>query len=224
MHLYNSIMPLSHYYEDSEYIEVGIDEAGRGPMFGPVYAAAVVLPRDGSYKHELMKDSKRFHSHKKICEVADYIKANAVAWAVGSSTAQEIDSLNIRRATHRAMHKAIDSVQEKLKSNDDYLLLVDGNDFTIHTRMVGEMLLPDRSVCIERGDDKYTSIAAASILAKVERDAYVAGLCKSNPDLDSKYGLLSNKGYGTAQHMQGIRDNGITEWHRKKFGLWRGYV
>jgi ribonuclease HII len=122
------------------------------------------------------------------------------------------------------MHKAINTVQEKLGSNDDYLLLVDGNDFTVHTRMVGELLLPDRSVCIERGDDKYTSIAAASILAKVERDAYVAGLCESHPDLDRKYGLLSNKGYGTSQHMQGIRDNGITEWHRKTFGLCREYV
>jgi len=206
-------------------IEIGIDEAGRGPMFGRVYAAAVVLPTEG-FKHENMKDSKRFHSEKKIRVVADYIKQNATAWGVGWSSAEHIDALNIRRATHRAMHQAIDIVIEKMgiKNLSDVHLLVDGNDFTPMMCVEGDSSIVIRSTMIEGGDNKLTPIAAASILAKVERDTYVDELCDADPALDERYGIRKNKGYGTKRHMDGIREHGITEHHRKTFGLCKQFA
>ena len=210
---------------EDEYNEIGIDEAGRGPMFGRVYAAAVVLPTSDNFKHKDMKDSKRFHSEKKINAVADYIKENALAWAVGYAEASEIDECNIRVATHKAMHRAIEQVMDKLVLNySNTHLLVDGNDFTPIMRMHEGMFVPIRYTTIEQGDNKVTNIAAASILAKVERDKYIGEICKQNPILDEHYGLLKNKGYGTAQHMQGIKDNGISEFHRKTFGICRQYA
>ena len=217
--------PLQVEYINDDYIEVGIDEAGRGPMFGRVYAAAVVLPKDDTYKHKDMKDSKRFHSERKINAVAEYIKENAVAWAVGYSEASEIDEYNIRIATHKAMHKAIEQVMDKIALNyGNTHLLVDGNDFTPIMRMHEGMFVPIRYTTIEQGDNKVTNIAAASILAKVERDKYISAICQENPVLDERYGLLKNKGYGTAQHMQGIKDHGISEFHRKTFGICRQYA
>ena len=217
--------PLKTRYDaESGLFEVGIDEAGRGPMYGPVYAAAVVLPPEGEFKHSDMKDSKKFHSEKKIKAVAEYIKENAIAWGVGVSTAADIDTLNIRRATHRAMHNAIKIVQEKLGDDSETFLLVDGNDFTPHLRLVGNIMVPDQFRCIEGGDDKYTAIAAASILAKVERDAYIVRKCEEDPQLQEKYGILKNKGYGTAVHMEGIRTHGITDEHRKTFGICREFA
>ncbi len=214
----------ARYCEDG-YIEVGIDEAGRGPMFGRVYAAAVVLPETGDYKHSDMKDSKRFHSEKKINAVADYIKKNASAWAVGYAEASEIDEFNIRVATHKAMHRAIEQVIDQLNlTYDTAHLLVDGNDFTPIMRMHDGMFVPIRYTTIEKGDNAITNIAAASILAKVERDNYIAALCSESPMLDERYGLLKNKGYGTSQHMQGIKDHGITDLHRKTFGVCRQYA
>ena len=214
----------TRYCEDG-YIEVGIDEAGRGPMFGRVYAAAVVLPETDDYKHSDMKDSKRFHSEKKINAVADYIKKNATAWAVGYSEASEIDEFNIRVATHKAMHRAIEQVIDQLDLKYDTAhLLVDGNDFTPIMRMHDGMFVPLRYTTIEKGDNAVTNIAAASILAKVERDNYIAALCRETPMLDERYGLLKNKGYGTSQHMQGIKDHGITDLHRKTFGVCRQYA
>lgn len=204
--------------------EIGIDEAGRGPMFGRVYAAAVILPKNDTFNHDLMKDSKKFHSHKKIKETAEYIKNNAIAWAVEYSTEREIDSYNIRKATHMAMHKAILKVFEKCdKNNKQFKLLVDGNDFTDLTIIENETLLSIPYVCIEGGDNKYTSIAAASILAKVYRDDYIDELCSSYPELVERYGINKNKGYGTKQHMEGIKKYGITEFHRKTFGICRNY-
>ncbi len=212
-------------YADDDYIEIGIDEAGRGPMFGRVYAAAVVLPTGEEYKHADMKDSKRFHSEKKINSIAEYIKENALAWAVGYAEATEIDEVNIRVATHRAMHRAIEQVCEKMELNfENTHLLVDGNDFTPVMRMHNGMFLPLRYTTIEQGDNKVTNIAAASILAKVERDKYITALCTEAPILDERYGLPKNKGYGTQQHMQGIKDYGISDYHRKTFGICRQYA
>ena len=212
-------------YADDDYIEIGIDEAGRGPMFGRVYAAAVVLPTGEDYKHKDMKDSKRFHSEKKINSIAEYIKENALAWAVGYAEATEIDEVNIRVATHRAMHRAIEQVCENMELNfENTHLLVDGNDFTPVMRMHNGMFLPLRYTTIEQGDNKVTNIAAASILAKVERDKYITALCTEAPILDERYGLLKNKGYGTRQHMQGIKDYGISDYHRKTFGICRQYA
>ena len=202
--------------------EIGVDEAGRGPMFGRVYAGAVILPKSlDAFQHALMKDSKKFHSEKKIREVAAYIKANAVAWAVGWADEGEIDALNIRRATHKAMHQAITDIIVKQKEKKNILLLVDGNDFTPYVNK-SESIVPVQHVCIEGGDNTYSCIAAASILAKVARDDYIAELCAAEPDLITRYDLLKNKGYGTKKHMDGIKQYGITQWHRKTFGICRG--
>lgn len=211
------------YCIDDLTFEIGIDEAGRGPMFGRVYAAAVILPKDDTFKHELMKDSKKFHSHKKIKDVAEYIKQNSLAWAVEYSTEREIDIYNIRKATHMAMHKAIIKVFEFIGKEKNYHLLVDGNDFTDLTIIQNDNLLSVPYTCIEGGDNKYTSIAAASILAKVTRDEYIDELCESYPELDERYGIKKNKGYGTKIHMEGIKKYGITDFHRKTFGICRNY-
>ena len=204
------------YCLEEDVLEIGIDEAGRGPMFGRVYAGAVILPKSmDAFNHTWMKDSKKFHSEKKIREVAAYIKANAIAWAVGWADEGEIDRLNIRRATHQAMHQAIQEVLSKDKKNN-ILLLVDGNDFTPLLSESGEKLA---HVCIEGGDNTFSCIAAASILAKVARDDYIAELCAAEPDLITRYDLLKNKGYGTKKHMDGIKQYGITPYHRKTFGI-----
>lgn len=212
--------PLKSCYnvEDSRY-EIGIDEVGRGPMFGRVYSAAVILPKDDTFKHEWMKDSKRFHSEKKIKEVAEYIKQNSIRWSIGYENEDVIDKQNIRNATYRAMHKAIGQIIDKTKT-DNYHILVDGNDFKPYMVFSEEYGLQQIShTTIIGGDDKYTAIAAASILAKVARDEYISELCRENPELNERYDLLKNKGYGTKKHMEGIMTHGISQHHRKSFGI-----
>ena len=224
------------YNNTSSLMEIGIDEAGRGPMFGRVYSAAVVLPINNEFKYELLKDSKKFSSEKKILEVAEYIKTNSLFWYVSYEDEKVIDSINIRNATHSAMHKAISKIilnysnnknEEKNKSislnnsaNDLFYLLVDGNDFKHYTYLceLSNMLKQINHVLIEGGDNKYCSIAAASILAKVERDKYIKEICNNFPKLDLYYGLSSNKGYGTSKHMEGIKKYGISKWHRTTYG------
>lgn len=215
------------FSNDANIIECGIDEAGRGPMFGRVYAGIAVLPKDDSFEHSQMKDSKKFHSKKKIEQVAEYIKEHAIAWAVEYEDEQTIDEINILQATQSAMHKCIKNILKQLKIEDtnNILLLVDGNYFKPYS-------LPNSSKTkleyikyqmIEGGDNKYTSIAAASILAKVERDKYIEELCLQNPELIERYGIDSNKGYGSKKHMDGIKQYGITKWHRKTFGICKEY-
>ena len=218
------------YHLDSSIIEIGADEAGRGPMFGRVYSGAVVLPKDDSFDHYKMKDSKKFTSknNKKIQEVADYIKANAIAWAVEYEDERVIDEINILQATQSAMHKAIRSVLRQIKDLDtnNLFLLIDGNYFkqlTVFNKK-NNRIENAKFETIEGGDNKFTSIAAASILAKVERDKYIEELCKENPELVEKYGINSNKGYGSKTHMDGIRKHGITKWHRRTFGLCKEFV
>lgn len=218
------------YHLDSSIIEIGADEAGRGPMFGRVYSGAVVLPKDDSFDHYKMKDSKKFTSknNKKIQEVADYIKANAIAWAVEYEDERVIDEINILQATQSAMHKAIRSVLRQIKDLDtnNLFLLIDGNYFkqlTVFNKK-NNRIENAKFETIEGGDNKFTSIAAASILAKVERDKYIDELCKENPELVEKYGIDSNKGYGSKTHMDGIRKYGITKWHRRTFGLCKEFV
>jgi ribonuclease HII len=238
-------------------IEVGIDEAGRGPMLGRVYTAAVVLPKDDSFNHLLMKDSKKFHSVKKIKEVAEYIKKNALYWHVAYADERKIDEINILNATHKAMHEAVKALIDKAsidkalidkalidkasidkalidkalidKAKDtlphSFHLLVDGNNFKPFRVVNPDMSLEQiRHTCIEGGDNMYTAIAAASILAKVERDTYIEELCKAEPLLDERYGLRSNKGYGTKTHMDGIAKHGISPYHRKSFGICKQYA
>ncbi len=222
-----------HYLEDTTILEIGVDEAGRGPLFGRVYAAAVILPKDPATEYDFsqMKDSKKFHSKKKISQVADYIKQNAVAWAVAYEDEAAIDKMNILQATQSAMHKAIKSCIEiaEKKALDGapptIQLLIDGNYFnsiTTYDKVRGQIKAMQH-VCVEGGDNKYAAIAAASILAKVSRDTYIEDLCAENPELDEKYGILSNKGYGAKKHMDGIRSHGITIWHRRSFGPCKEY-
>lgn len=204
-------------YNDDDTIEIGVDEVGRGPMFGRVYAAAVILPKGSpNFQYSLLKDSKKFHSKKKINEVSEYIKKNAIAWSVQWEDEKTIDDINIRNATHKAMHKAISSIINK---ESETLLLVDGNDFKPYICLKDNQLQEVPCITIEGGDNKYCAIAAASILAKVERDSYIDELCKEHPYLDEKYDLSNNKGYGTKKHMDGIMTHGITEWHRRSFGI-----
>jgi ribonuclease HII len=216
-------MSLSPYYDpDSKIIEIGVDEVGRGPMFGRVYSAAVILPKNNEFKYELIKDSKKFHSKKKIRDVSSYIKENCITYSIAYEEHNIVDKHNIKTATHMAMHKAIKNIINYKQQN---LVLVDGRDFKLLTYIDSnsETIKEVPSICIENGDNKYCSIAAASILAKVARDSYINELCKDNPELIEKYDLLNNKGYGTEKHMTGIKQYGISKWHRRSFGLCKNY-
>ena len=217
-------VPLKKWFGDDASIEIGVDEVGRGPMLGRVYSAAVVLPKDDIFDHAAMKDSKRFSSEKKITEIAEYIKEHAIAWGIGYVDEGVVDEINIRQATFRAMHMAIRecraSFSEQDKDTISFHLLVDGSDFKPFVVMKGEWgLMQIPHTTIVGGDNKYTSIAAASILAKVSRDEYIRELCKDDSTLDERYGILKNKGYGTATHMAGIKEHGISKYHRKSFGI-----
>lgn len=220
--------PLKPMFDtDTTIIEIGVDEAGRGPMFGRVYAGVAVLPKDDSFNHFEMKDSKKFHSKKKIEQVADYIKNNAIAWAVEYEDESVIDNINILQATQSAMHKGIKNVLSQLTNtnHDKVLLLIDGNYFKPLMLLNKDKtkLDPIKYHMIEGGDNKYSSIAAASILAKVERDKYIDDLCDENPELIERYGINTNKGYGSKKHMDGIKQYGITKWHRRTFGICKEY-
>ena len=207
--------PLTKFYnEDSNLLEIGIDEAGRGPLFGRVYTAAVILPKDIDFDFEKMKDSKKFSSKKKINEVAEHIKEKALYWSVTYNDETVIDTINIRQSVLKSMHQSIKNI---ITEEKEYLLLVDGNDFRPFMRFKDDELYPINHICIEGGDNKYCAIAAASILAKVQRDQYIEDLCSKYPLLDEYYGLSKNKGYGTKQHMEGLKKYGITGFHRASF-------
>tara|TARA_Y100000591_G_scaffold331802_1_gene366864 strand:- start:3639 stop:4337 length:699 start_codon:yes stop_codon:yes gene_type:complete len=200
-------------------IEIGVDEVGRGPLFGRVYSGAVILPKSESFKYELLKDSKKFSSKKKLKEVAEYLKENVPNYATSYIDENEIDKINILNASHKAMHNAIKSVLDNLDSNnsDNSLLLIDGKYFKPYTYFNNTELKQVNHVTIEGGDNIYCSIAAASILAKVDHDQYIEDLCKEYPKLQEYYMLNNNKGYGTQQHINGIKKYGISPWHRKSF-------
>lgn len=245
--------PLNKWHnEDPTIYEIGVDEVGRGPLFGRVYTAAVILPKDDSFDHGKMKDSKKFHSKKKIEEVAEYIKSNALAWYIGYEDEKTIDEINILQATQQSMRKSIlevraqfnslmkertkeqeqkeqkeqDNQQKKEEFKDyNYFLLIDGNYFNPITLMNKKTNKMEqlKHTCIEGGDNKYSAIAAASILAKVERDRYIEELCAQNPTLAEYYGIDSNKGYGAKKHMDGIKEHGITIWHRRSFGICKSF-
>ena len=214
---------LSAYYKEGDTYEIGVDEAGRGPLFGPVYTAAVVLPKDNTFNHELMRDSKKITSKKKIKELAEYIKANAITWSVQWEDEKMIDKINIRQSVLTSMHKSIKNCILDLNTHQ-VQLLIDGNDFKPYTYINEDQIEHCSHVTIKGGDNLYTSIAAASILAKVSRDEFITKLCEQHPDLQERYGIASNKGYGAKRHMDGIREYGITEWHRKTYGICKTYV
>lgn len=222
--------------EDERIIEIGVDEAGRGPLFGRVYTAAVILPKDNSFDLTKVKDSKKFHSKKKIQEAADYIKTNALAWCVTYEDERKIDEINILQATQKSMHSSINEVckiynnrkinTKVYQENFTFNLLIDGNYFNPITYFNKDTkkieMIP--YITVEGGDNKYATIAAASILAKVERDKYIDDLCKENPELESHYSINSNKGYGAKKHLEGIKKYGITIWHRRTFAPCKNYV
>ena len=190
-------MLASHYYEGR--IEAGCDEAGRGCLAGSVYAAAVILPPD--YQNELLNDSKQL-TEKRRYELREIIERDAVAWAVGIVTPEEIDKINILNASILAMHRALDQLKVRPEA-----IIVDGNRFKPYQK------LPYTTIV--KGDGKYLSIAAASILAKTYRDDYMNGLAKEYP----QYDWLSNKGYPTKKHREAIKQYGITPYHRKSYNL-----
>lgn len=206
-------------------IIIGVDEAGRGPLFGDVYTSAVILPND-SFDLTRLKDSKKFTSKKKIKEVYDYIKTQNTIYSIDSCTHEEIDTYNILQATQKSMHKSIRNVIkqyiESLPSYtidvfDNFFICVDGNYFNDFLYFHEDSFYKIKHQCFIKGDDLYKSISAASILAKVERDLYIDTLLESYPDYDEKYKLSKNKGYGTKQHLDGIRLHGYTPQHRKSF-------
>jgi len=228
-----SKLPLAKIYDEINRFEIGIDEAGRGPLFGRLYVAATVLPKDDSFQHDKMRDSKTIKSRKKIQDLSNYIKTNAIAWNIQYVESSIIDSINIRQAVLMAMHECVKQVMLQLQSihttngessdgfEREYMLLVDGNDFTPHMIFddTSQTMIEIPYETIEGGDNKYTCIAAASILAKNERDTYMEDLCNKYPILMERYGLAKNMGYGTKQHRDGIEEHGITQWHRKTYGL-----
>ena len=187
----------SHFYEGK--VEAGCDEAGRGCLAGSVYAAAVILPDD--YQNELLNDSKQL-TEKKRYQLREIIERDAVAWAVGIVTPEEIDKINILNASILAMHRALDQLKVRPEA-----VIVDGNRFKKYKN------LPHTTIV--KGDGKYLSIAAASILAKTYRDDYMNELAKEYP----QYDWLSNKGYPTKKHREAIRQFGITPYHRKSYNL-----
>ena len=168
-----------------------------------------------------MKDSKKFTSKKKITECYEYIKENATAYAIEYQEPHIIDKINIREATLLCMHNAITKTLNQIGVNceKNTHLLIDGNDFRPYISINDGSFNEIPHTTIKGGDNIHASIAAASILAKVERDKYIEELCLKNTILIDNYDILSNKGYGTKKHMDGITTNGITNLHRKSYGI-----
>lgn len=189
---------LKNYYEQGR-VETGCDEAGRGCLAGSVYAAAVILPPD--YHNERLNDSKKLTARQRYALRQD-IERDAVAWAVGVVTPQEIDQINILNASILAMHRALDQLQVRPEA-----IIVDGNRFKPYRD------LPHTTIV--KGDGKYLSIAAASILAKTYRDDEMIRLAQEYPDYDWQH----NMGYPTRKHREAIRQHGVTPYHRRTFNL-----
>ena len=187
----------NHYYEG--LVEAGCDEAGRGCLAGSVYAAAVILP-DG-YENPLLNDSKQLTERRRY-ELRSIIERDAVAWAVGIVTPEEIDRINILNASILAMHRALDQLTVRPEA-----VIVDGNRFKAYHD------LPHTTIV--KGDGKYMAIAAASILAKTYRDDYMGQLAEEYP----QYDWQSNKGYPTRKHREAIRRHGTTPYHRMSYNL-----
>lgn len=189
---------LPAFYQENQ-IEAGCDEAGRGCYAGPVFAAAVILPIN--FKHPLLNDSKQVGAKQRKI-LREVIESNAIAWSVASVDAEEIDRINILKASFKAMHKAVDQMKKK-----PGLLLIDGNRFYKYPRIP--------HICIVKGDARFMSIAAASVLAKTYRDDLMHQLHTEFP----VYNWQQNKGYPTKDHRRAIAQFGSTNYHRKTFRL-----
>ena len=185
---------------DAKKLEAGVDEAGRGCLAGPVTAAAVILPRN--FNNKILNDSKKLSKNKRE-ELRIIIEENAVSWSVAFIHPKEIDKINILQASFKAMHEAIYGLSRRPE-----FLLIDGNKFNPYPGIDHE--------CIVKGDGKFMSIAAASILAKTHRDEFMQKLHKEYPS----YWWKKNKGYGTLKHRKAIAKHGPTEYHRRSFRLY----
>jgi ribonuclease HII len=199
---------------DTTQFVAGVDEVARGTFIGPVIAACVVLPHvltDDKYKQ--IKDSKTL-SEKKRTELARFIKENAITYGIGTASVEEIDDINILHATMRAMHRAID---EAYKKHTFDKLLIDGQYFKGYTPpgLDGELLDYE---CIPKGDKQFLSIAAASIIAKDYHTNLINVMVDTHQELNT-YDIRKNKGYGTPKHLAAINKHGITDFHRKTFGI-----
>ncbi|MGB0527465.1 MAG: ribonuclease HII [Flavobacteriaceae bacterium] len=192
-------MSLLRYYSPNNQFEAGIDEAGRGCLAGPVTAAAVIMPK--SFELSTVDDSKKL-SHEQRLELRSVIEKEALAYSVVHISHQIIDQINILQATFKAMHQCVDELSIRPE-----LLLIDGNRFPAYLGIIHQ--------CIIKGDAKYQSIAAASILAKTYRDEYMEKLHRKYP----QYGWISNKGYPTNKHRSAIKEFGPTKYHRTSFTL-----
>jgi len=239
--------PLPHRHaETPDFVvhEIGVDECGRGPLFGRLYAAAVVLPREGGFAYHLMRDSKKIASRARRAEIAQYIRKHALAYSIQYVDNDVIDRTNILRANMHAMHAGVRDVLGQLARvgkttrvapltpgrssehiasmlrTDPCIILVDGNyfkPFSVYDDSCDELRYVSHTL-IEGGDGAHAAIAAASILAKDAHDTWIEGLCDQYPALEERYGMRSHVGYGTARHLEGIAAHGITQWHRRSFG------
>lgn len=205
-------------YIQSQELVAGVDEVARGTFIGSVVSACVVLPTSfASDKYKEIKDSKKL-SPKKRTELAQYIKDIAITYGIGEASNIEIDEINILNATMRAMHRAVDVAYKKHPFNK---ILVDGTHFKGYIPS-GEDSDIVPSECIPQGDSLYLNIAAASIIAKDYHTNLIYDLVQANPIL-KQYDIEKNKGYGTAKHLQAIKTHGITQFHRKTFGICKEY-
>ena len=210
----NKLLP----YQTEDVLEVGIDEAGRGCLFGRVYIAGVILPNNILELCEeegiIIKDSKKMNKKNKD-KARKFIENNAINYNVIYKENDYIDEKNILRATMHGMHDVIKGLQIQPEK-----ILVDGDHFNLYTSPSGEIINHE---CVVEGDNKYMSIAAASILAKTYKDKYIENIVKEYPDL-AKYDLLSNSGYGTKNHLDAIKKYGISKFHRKTFGICKQFA
>lgn len=201
---------MEQYYENNK-LEIGLDEAGRGCLLGPVFTAGVIMNdiKSNPPPYEI-KDSKKC-SAKIRSVLRKYIEENSISYCVEMIDTDRIDKVNILNSTMEGMEKCIDNITAVINVDR---LLVDGNYFPPYMNKHNLEYIPH--VCVKGGDDKYLNIAAASILAKEYHDEYIIQLCKTYPELEN-YDIKNNKGYGTKSHMEGLKEFGTTNFHRKSF-------
>ena len=204
---------MENYYFD-DILEAGVDEVARGCLAGPVYTAAVIWPKelDHDIGNLIDRDSKKYSRRKRLI-LKDYIEENCIDYSITYETNETIDKLNILNATMKSMHHSLN----KLNVNVDHIL-VDGTIFNDYYN--NNNLIPH--TCFVKGDSKYVPIACASILAKVYHDQYIEKLCDENPEYNI-YDWKNNMCYGTKNHLDAIKQHGITKYHRKTFGICQNY-
>ncbi len=202
-------------FQNENRIELGIDEAGRGCLFGSLFVAGVILPNNFSElieEHKItIKDSKKMSKKKRIIS-EEFIKKNVLSYAIIEVTSDVIDIKNILKSTLDGMHEVVRQIATRPDK-----ILVDGNKFNDYVDEIGSI----EHECVIGGDDTYLSIACASILAKTAKDAYIERMVEEKPELE-KYYLRNNSGYGTKKHIDAIQEFGISEYHRKTFGICNG--